>query len=253
MKLTSTLLWKSFVNPRCSSEWKTIRIRRRERGKLNTINDGNIILLITSSSDAIFRHPIVQQQLTSNGYYANSYEYSFQGMSQACYSGPNPANCFQAFYPQAHITSRYSDNQIYDQPPPSTPNETDAHISWNGNQSQSPQRLYEGVSPKVVHPIPPATAPASRRRFRRSNYESEDLSVDESGEEDEADECSRGGTILRRKPAPPISVLMNQYSRESLQDVSAYSYQFILCIAEMHCFQSKISLRWRKLLFNTFL
>ncbi|KAM7535228.1 hypothetical protein Aperf_G00000101206 [Anoplocephala perfoliata] len=164
---------------------------------------------------------LVRQQPMSNGYYVNAYENSFQTMTHACPSEPNPARYYQAFYPQPHFTPRYPDNQVYDQPPPSTPTETNAHVIWNENQHQSPKRLYEGVSPKMIPPIPPATAPAPRRRFRRSNYESEDLNIEESEEENEADDYERGGTISRRKPAPPMGVLMNQYSRESLQYVGA--------------------------------
>lgn len=151
-----------------------------------------------------------------NSDYANAFEKSFQMMAPPCPQTPNSAHYFQAYVPQSHFNTTYSDGQIYDQPPPPTPTETNLQVTQNGNHYQQPsQRLYEGISPRMIPPMPPATAPASRRRFGRSNYESGDLSVEDTEEDDEDAENGRGGTLSRRKPVPP----MNQHSRESLHFV----------------------------------
>ncbi|VDO16616.1 unnamed protein product [Rodentolepis nana] len=163
----------------------------------------------------------ISQTAPISDYYANAFENGFQMIGPTCPPAPNPAHYFQAYLPQSHFNATFSDGQIYDQPPPPTPTETNKQITRNGNHHQKPsQRLYEGISYRMIPPMPPATAPASRKRFGRSNYESGDLSFDDTEEDDDDVENGKGGTLSRRKPVPPMGILVNQYSRESLHFVS---------------------------------
>lgn len=151
-------------------------------------------------------------------------------------SQSRPSKYMQPYHAQSHYNSAYSDGQIYDQPPsPSIENaKSAANFAMNGNQC-----LYEGLMLRMVPPIPPATAPASRRRFgRRSDYESEEVNTNEDLNNDNDDDDGgetdngRGGTLSRRRPVPPMGVLINQYSRESLNHVSILTVLLIFLIEQ---------------------
>ena len=141
--------------------------------------------------------------------YANAFENTFQMMAPQI----RPARYPRPYQTHSHYNSTYSDGQIYDQPPSPSIEPPQPSPTYYGMQGH--QRLYEGLRQCVIPPVPPATAPASRRRFGRSNYESEEIDGD-----DEVNN-GRGGTLSRRRPIPPAGILINQYSRDSLNNVSA--------------------------------
>lgn len=154
------------------------------------------------------------------GFCGNAYENTFQVMSRVCQPDPIPTHYFQACHPLSHFNSTYPDGQIYDQPPPPPHlEERQAQHKFRSSGSSN-QHCSEGHTPRMIPPVPPSTAPASRRRFGRSNYESEAISGDEKDEEGEESGSGRGGTLSRKRPTLPMGVLVNRYSRECLACVS---------------------------------
>ncbi|KAL5109194.1 hypothetical protein TcWFU_007373 [Taenia crassiceps] len=161
--------------------------------------------------------PITKHQpVACSGYCDNAYENAFQVMSRVCQPNPIPTHYFQAYYPQSHFNSTYSDGQMYDQTPPPHPEERPTQYKSRSSGSSN-QHYNECPAPRMIPPVPPSTAPASRRRFGRSNYESEAISGDEKDEEGDENGSGRGGTLSRKHPAPPMGVILNRYSRESLE------------------------------------
>nr|CDS23221.1 synaptic ras gtpase activating protein syngap [Echinococcus granulosus] len=162
-----------------------------------------------------------QQPAETSSYDSNAYENTFHAVSGVCQPESIPVHYFQAYYPQSHFNSTYSDGQIYDQPPAPHPKEMRAPRNTR-NSGNNSQYCNESLIPRMIPPVPPATAPASRRRFGRSNYESEEISGDEGDEEEDESGSGRGGTLSRKRPAPPMGVLTNRYSRESLNCKDAH-------------------------------
>eukprot|EP00108_Taenia_solium_P006402 TsM_000798300 transcript=TsM_000798300 gene=TsM_000798300 len=156
----------------------------------------------------VIHKPVAKQQLIMrSGCNGNAYENNFQVISRVCQPDPISTHYFQAYYPQFHFNSTYSDGQMYDQPPPPHSEEMEARHKFRSSGNNN-QHYNEGLTPRMIPPVPPSTAPTSRRQFGRSNYENEAISGDEKDEEEE-NGSERGGTLSRKQPSLPMGVLLD--------------------------------------------